>query len=73
MAGEDFKIMVLPDHPTPISTKTHAGDPVPCVIYDSTDIKDGKAEFSEEVASKRLFAKGDKLMGYFLGQAGFAE
>ncbi len=31
--GEDYKIMVLPDHPTPIKTLTHASDPVPYVIY----------------------------------------
>jgi 2,3-bisphosphoglycerate-independent phosphoglycerate mutase len=31
----DFRLMVLPDHPTPLSTKTHAYDPVPYVIYDS--------------------------------------
>lgn len=30
---EDYSVMVLPDHPTPIVTKTHAGDPVPFVIY----------------------------------------
>ncbi|MCL2514223.1 MAG: cofactor-independent phosphoglycerate mutase, partial [Oscillospiraceae bacterium] len=32
----DYKIMVLPDHPTPIATRTHARDPVPFMIYDST-------------------------------------
>ncbi len=31
----DFRIMVLPDHPTPLSIKTHARDPVPYAIYDS--------------------------------------
>lgn len=31
----DFRLMVLPDHPTPLSIKTHAGDPVPFIIYAS--------------------------------------
>ena len=35
-AGEDFKMLVLPDHPTPIRIRTHTGDPVPYVLYDST-------------------------------------
>ena len=31
--GDDYKIMILPDHPTPITTMTHASDPVPFMIY----------------------------------------
>ncbi len=33
--GEDYKIMVLPDHPTPIELRTHSMEPVPFFIYDS--------------------------------------
>ena len=35
-AGEDFKMLILPDHPTPIRIRTHTGDPVPYLLYDST-------------------------------------
>ena len=35
-AGEDYRILVLPDHPTPIRCRTHTSDPVPFVLYDST-------------------------------------
>ena len=35
-AGEDYRILVLPDHPTPIRIRTHSSDPVPYVLYDST-------------------------------------
>ena len=35
-ADEDFRMLVLPDHPTPICIRTHTGDPVPYVLYDST-------------------------------------
>ena len=37
----DFRIMVLPDHRTPISVRTHTGEPVPYFIYDSTEEKQG--------------------------------
>ncbi|MDO4788110.1 MAG: cofactor-independent phosphoglycerate mutase [Johnsonella sp.] len=40
-AGEDYVLLVLPDHPTPVSTKTHSSDPVPFLLYRS-----GKAYFS---------------------------
>ena len=35
-SGEAFRILVLPDHPTPLSLKTHSADPVPFILYDST-------------------------------------
>ena len=35
-AGQDFRMLVLPDHPNPIRYRTHTGDPVPYVLYDST-------------------------------------
>lgn len=35
-AGEDFRMLILPDHPTPIRVRTHTGDPVPYLLYDST-------------------------------------
>lgn len=38
-SGEDYRFLVLPDHQTPISIRTHAAKPVPFVLYDSTDKK----------------------------------
>lgn len=35
-SGEDFRMLILPDHPTPIRLRTHTGDPVPYLLYDST-------------------------------------
>ncbi len=46
-SGEDFKIMVLPDHPTPIYKRTHTIDPVPFFIYSSADEKKGIEAFDE--------------------------
>ena len=50
--GEDFKIMILPDHPTPVSLRTHTMDPVPFMIYSSTEEKEGVATFTEESAAE---------------------
>ena len=48
---DDYKIMVLPDHPTPIVTMTHAGDAVPYMIYQkSKAANNGVATFTEETA-----------------------
>ena len=38
-AGEDFRMLVLPDHPTPICMRTHSSDSVPYLLYDSTDFQ----------------------------------
>ena len=53
VCGEDYKIMVLPDHPTPIRIRTHSIDPVPFMIYDSRKDMDGVEQFSEDSAAKK--------------------
>ena len=55
--GEPFKIMVLPDHPTPICKRTHTIDPVPFFIYSSDSDKQGCETFDEQTA---------KDMGYYV-------
>ena len=48
---EDYKVMVLPDHPTPIVTMTHAGDAVPYLIYQKSKHSDNGIEcFTENTA-----------------------
>jgi len=54
-SGEDFCVMVLPDHPTPIRIRTHSSLPVPFLIYDSTRERDGVECFSEESAAAKGF------------------
>ena len=51
--GEDFRVMVLPDHPTPIRLRTHTITPVPFFIYDSKKAEDGVDSFSEESAEAK--------------------
>ena len=50
--GEAFKIMVLPDHPTPLRIRTHSREPVPFFIYDSAKEAKGVATFSEASAAE---------------------
>lgn len=50
--GDDFKILVLPDHPTPIRIRTHSSDPVPFFLYESGKSAEGVDTFSEETAAK---------------------
>lgn len=50
-AGEDYSILVMPDHPTPIAMKTHVSDPVPFLLYRSTELQDsGISTYTEETA-----------------------
>lgn len=51
--GEEFKIMVLPDHPTPLSLRTHTGEPVPYLLYNSNEgQKRPKQKYDERYAAK---------------------
>ena len=67
-AGEDFRMLVLPDHPTPIRIRTHSADPVPYVLYDSTRQAKKIARFSEaEAVATGIFEpQGHKLLERFL-------
>lgn len=71
-SGKEFRIMVLPDHPTPIEVRTHTSDPVPYLIYYYSDSKAdrGKIIFSEKNASRtgNYFDAGYKLTGHFLSK-----
>ena len=48
--GENFRILIMPDHPTPLNIKTHCSDPVPYLIYDSAKKLDGVETFTEATA-----------------------
>ena len=51
--GEDFKIMILPDHPTPVRLRTHTIDPVPFMIYSSGKQSNGVTKFCEISAAAK--------------------
>ena len=68
--GEEFKIMILPDHPTPIEIRTHAMDPVPFMIFNSQKEYNGVAHFTEESAAEmnNYLPKGHELMALLTGK-----
>lgn len=66
---EKARVMVLPDHPTPLSVRTHTADPVPFVIYSSEERRGGgSGETFDEVSAKRsgIFVEnGHELINRF--------
>lgn len=64
-AKEDYSILVMPDHPTPLAIKTHISDPVPYLLYRSTDpVDSGIESYTENTAKStgRYVEQGKKLM-----------
>lgn len=67
--GEDYRVMVAPDHPTPLAIRTHTNESVPFVIFDSRHHKlDGSVCHSEALAKERglKFDSGRELLQAFL-------
>lgn len=62
--GVDYRLMILPDHPTPIRVRTHTADSVPYMLYDSTSELDETWNYNEREgrASKNYVAKGHTLI-----------
>lgn len=69
-AGEDFRMLVLPDHPTPICMRTHSSDSVPYLLYDSTDLQqhDWKYNETEGESSGNYVACGHEIIDYLFGR-----
>ncbi len=68
--GERFKVLVTPDHATPLSLRTHTNDPIPFFIYDSGKAANGADTFSEASAKETgLFIEtGHTLMNKFINE-----
>lgn len=66
--GEDFRMLILPDHPTPIAMRTHTSDPIPYMLYDSTVTYKGSNQYTEAAAKEAgiYIEEGYKLMDHFL-------
>lgn len=65
-SGEDYRMLILPDHPTPIKVRTHVAEPVPYLLYDSTALGDYTWHYNEEEAAKsgNTVAHGWDMMNY---------
>lgn len=65
-SGEEYRLLVLPDHPTPIRVRTHTADPVPYLLYDSRKAQKNTWKYCERDAkeSGNYIAEGHKMMDY---------
>jgi 2,3-bisphosphoglycerate-independent phosphoglycerate mutase len=67
---DEYRILALPDHPTPLEIRTHSGEPVPFVLYDSRSERTGPpVTYDEGIAGRKdalVFEEGYKLMDHFL-------
>ena len=70
-SGDDYKILIVPDHRTPLAIRTHTSDPVPFVIYDSS--RETEPDFSKQfneraaIASGNHFENGYEMTDFFFG------
>ena len=69
-AGEDYRMLILPDHPTPLRIRTHTSNPVPYLLYDSTHEQKKREHFTEESArsADNFEPDGYKLLERFLAK-----
>lgn len=69
-AGEDYRMLVMPDHPTPICVRTHTSNPVPYMLFDSTDMKENTLDYNEKCAKESglFMANGYEMMNYLLSK-----
>lgn len=67
-AGEEFRLVILPDHPTPICKRTHTADNVPYLLYDSRKPQNNNWHYNEKEAgaTDNFVAKGHNLIEYLL-------
>jgi 2,3-bisphosphoglycerate-independent phosphoglycerate mutase len=67
---DEYRILALPDHPTPLEIRTHSSEPVPFVIYDNKAERKGAPVSYDEAIAQRpdalRFEEGHTLMDYFL-------
>ena len=64
--GTQYRMLVLPDHPTPIRVRTHTSDSVPYMLYDSTNELDKTWNYNEKEGriSGNLIEEGHKLIDH---------
>lgn len=70
-AGEDFRLLVMPDHPTPIRCRTHTSDSIPYLLYDSTKPVNGGCTLYNEAQAKatgKLIEHGYELIDRLLAE-----
>ncbi|MES0329491.1 MAG: cofactor-independent phosphoglycerate mutase [Dehalococcoidales bacterium] len=68
-AGDKLRLLIMPDHPTPVETRRHIGEPVPFLLWGPGFAANGAAAFSEAEAGKTglFLEKGYNIMGWLVG------
>ncbi|MBR6510053.1 MAG: cofactor-independent phosphoglycerate mutase [Clostridia bacterium] len=71
-SGEDYRILIMPDHPTPLDIMTHSAEPVPYLLYDNRIEKAGAESFTEKSAkASGIFVEhGPDIMEKLIGKIG---
>jgi 2,3-bisphosphoglycerate-independent phosphoglycerate mutase len=69
-SGEDYRMLILPDHPTPVRLRTHTSNPVPYILYDSNHLlhKDWKYNENDAKASGNYIADGYTAIDYLFSR-----
>ncbi len=69
-SGEPYRMLILPDHPTPLRIRTHSSEPVPYLLYDSTKPLESHLLYNEKDAKKSGIYRehGYEMMGYLLSR-----
>jgi 2,3-bisphosphoglycerate-independent phosphoglycerate mutase len=67
--GDKLRLLIMPDHPTPVETRRHIGEPVPFLLWGPGIAANGAAAFSEAEAGKTglFLEKGYNIMGRLVG------
>lgn len=66
MKNGNIRILITPDHPTPISLRTHVAEPVPAIISGAGVASDGNESYHEELTPSFEFIDGYKIADYFI-------
>lgn len=63
-----FRVVICPDHPTPVALKTHVAEPVPYALWDSTQPGDSVVRYTESCrqTGSRHFTVGHEMMRYLM-------
>lgn len=68
-SGEDYRLLILPDHPTPVRVRTHTADSVPYLLYDSRKDRQSTRFYNEREAETGPFVKeGCELINYLFSE-----
>ena len=68
-SGEDYRMLILPDHPTPIRVRTHTADNVPYLLYDSRkDLQSGRLYNEREAANGPFLERGHEIIRYLFSE-----